>query len=799
MKLFFASLILFAAGIACTAVAQDKKETWLYDAGAKAPPGDIDIRHLKADLSIDPEKALFQGTAYFDFTTICRHVDSVSFYTPSMTIAKAILNGMEQPFRLTENHTTIYFRPSLQRGKEYRLIMSYTSTPEGHCNVIGWDDPSGIKRKQVWAHRPFGWIPYKDDRLTMDLNITFDSAYRVFSNGVRISVSKNDNATKTWHYRMEREHPFFSTALVIGNYGFKNIAGEGELPLEMWFYPDWENHFETTYLFMEDMIPFFESEFGMAYPYELYRQAPVTDYTYAAMETTTSTVFGDYLFVGPRAFHMRNYVNVNAHELAHQWFGNCISHLKPSDIWLTESFATYYGKMFEKQIYGEDYYQNVRLKEWEETMEASRQNGFPVGHSQGGRARWYPKGSLVMDMLRYVLGEEDFLASISLYMNTYAFGTAETGDFIRSVYKATGKEMGWFFDQWISRGGEPVYEVDYRQNDGMEGQRFTHVEVIQAHEITDLTGLFRMPVNIEVHYADRSFDAVEVWIEKKHHNVYIPNPEKKEISFVLFDPGREVLKNLHFEKSPQELMLQAMYAPQMIDRYDALVGLRDIAVPIKRETLHNNYHKETFHLIKGETVAQLVRDSLSHSLLAEAIADPDPLVRRAVVENLKTVPLDLVPVYKKLLNDSCYLNLELALRNLCSSFPQNTAIYLEATKNETGWRGMNIRMAWLEIAAATGKEEYLEEITGLSGKSYDFETRMNALNTLQRLNFLNKKGAENLLDACNNFNFRLSASARENLLYFYKQNSHRILIDQALESGNPESNDRERIIRWLNN
>ncbi|MCD4735917.1 MAG: hypothetical protein K8R53_07730, partial [Bacteroidales bacterium] len=427
----------------------------------------------------NPKIKEFAGKAIFTFNAVGSFKDSVSFYTPGMTVSSAELNNMEIEFRIKENHTIFYIKD--YKKNENTISIEYTSSPTLHCNIIGWDDPENIKRKQIWAHRPYGWIPYKDDRLTMDLFITFDSLYKVFSNGIRIAKEQNNDGTTTWNYRMKSEHPFFSTALVIGDYKYKSSETGDGLPLELWYYPEWEDFFESTYRYMAEMIGFFEDEFGHPYPYELYRQAPVTDYTYGAMETTTSTVFGDYLFVDPRAFWIRNYINVNAHELAHQWFGDCISHLMPCDVWLTESFATYYAKMFEKHIYGEDHYQNVRLTEWEETMEASRINGYSVGHSRGGRARWYPKGSLVMDMLRDVLGEEDFLASISHYMNNFAFTEAETNDFIRSVYYATGRDLTWFFNQWILRGGEPHYKVSYQTLIDKENNDQTVVTVRQIH------------------------------------------------------------------------------------------------------------------------------------------------------------------------------------------------------------------------------------------------------------------------------------------------------------------------------
>ena len=768
---------------------QEKTVTYLYDGGNRPGERTIDIRHVETHLQIDPHAGSFEGTATYEFRFLSADNDSVLFYTPSMDILSASIGMEECRFRQTGKHTVIYTDNHPETGRTMELSISYGSHPSLHCNVIGWDDTTGIKRKQIWAHRPFGWIPYLEDRLTADLFVTFDSACKVFSNGKRISVGNNEDGTNTWHYRMEKEHPFFSTCLVIGDYDYENLETERGLPVELWYYPEWKERFGAAYRYMTDMFDFFEKEFGMDYPYGLYRQAPVTDYTYGAMETTTATVFGDYLFVGPRAFYMRNYINVNAHELAHQWFGNCISHLRPSDVWLTESFATYYAKMFEKEIYGPDHYQKIRVDEWKETMEASKKNSYPVGHSRGGRARWYPKGSLVMDMLRYVMGEADFLSSISHYMNSHAFGSAESLDFLRAIHEATGKDMTWFFDQWICRGGEPHYEVSYRVVDDAEDNRFTEIMVSQIHPTNELIGLFEMPVVLEVHYPDHTYDSVRVWIKKRDEQIMIPNPQKKEVAFVLFDPGDQILKNLTFKKDLEELSTQAMYAPGMIDRHAAVSDLRGFPPGKKRSLLHQRYEQESFHLIKSEIISQLAGDTASANLIREAIYDPDALVRRAVVEHMREIPEALRPDYEVMLEDSCYRNLELALENLCRSFPGEKERYLMITENETGWRGRNIRMKWLEIAIESGKKEFLQELVAYAGNSYEFETRKNALNTLQRLNFLNEAAVNHLFDACLYFNFRLSQSAKENLVYLYQQNQHRVLIDSLLTQ--PHRNKEE--------
>lgn len=780
---------------------QEKTVTYLYDPGATTQDKIIDITHLTAELKIIPYDTLVTGLVTFTFIPVRVQTDSIIFWSPDIIFSEVQIPGIDISFLKKGDNLVIYnlSKEKLSKDKEFEIRMVYTSRPKYDLFFIGWNEPALRNNKQIWAHRPFHWLPFYNDRLTADIFITFDGLYQVFSNGVRDFVRQNPDGTKTWHYTMVKEHPFFSTALVVGDYKYLELNTGDGLPLELWYYSWQEDHAEPTYRYTAQMFDFFNEEFGLDYPYELYREASVEDYLYGAMETTTSTVFGDYLAVDERAFDGRNYVNVNAHELAHQWFGNCLSHQKSCDVWLTESFATYYAKLFEREVFGDDYCQWVRNQELDETLEASKTDLFPVGHSRGGRARWYPKGSLVLDMMRDVLGEEGFKASISHYTNKYAFSEVETSEFLASIYDATGQSMDWFFDQWIYRGGEPHYEVSWLKDKSPGGVEQIIIQVKQAHQRNELTGLFKMPFTFEVFYEDGSSDRKIQWIENEYSEVVIENPEEKTVSFVLFDPGRKVLKTVSFIKSFGEWSAQTINAPWMIDRYDALVALRSFPIDQKEAVLLQAWKKETFHLTRSEILKQLfVEDRNSFDeIFLQAIKDDDPLVRRAALENVRQVPENMKPEAEKLLTDQSYIIVEKALDLLSRSFPKDIPRYLEATKNETGWRGKNIRMKWLEIAIQAEQREYLRELTDYSGPHYEFETRMNAFQLLKRLNYLDEKAAAHLIDGYLYWNYKVSNTARDVLVYFYQQNNYKEMIDKAVEENDFFIADKDKVKKML--
>jgi aminopeptidase N len=153
-------------------------------------------------------------------------------------------------------------------------------------------------------------------------------------------------------------------------------------------------------------------------------------------------------------------------------------------------------------------------------------------------------------------------------------------------------------------------------------------------------------------------------------------------------------------------------------------------------------------------------------MLAEALKSPDANVRKAALKDLNPVPDALQASVELCLADSSWLNIELALNSLCISFPEKAAGYLEQTKNLEGWRGRNIRMKWLEISIANGNKELYPELISYTGPKFEFETRINAFNTLKKLMYIDPEVQKNARSASQHWNNKLSAPARDYLNYF---------------------------------
>ncbi len=765
--------------------------TYSYDPGIEFNKRIVNYKHIEAKIGFEPKENKIIGDVTFVFSKLSDNYSQLQFYAPKFNIKSITIEKKECNYKFEGNNLLIENPIKIEENKDYRINFKYdVQNYEGEIYFIGWNDPTNRRLKQIWSHRPHGWLPYADSRLTMDLHITFDSNYKVFTNGRRIEVQNNNDGTFTWNYKLENEHPFFSTCIVIGKMDWITQKSKNGVEEELWFH-EWErNKFETTYQYSTEMIDFLEEELGVAYPYTLYKQAPVADYQYGGMETTTATVFGDYMFIDKGAYWQRNYINVNVHELVHQWYGNAITHISNSNVFLTESFATYYAKLFEKSIFGKDYYDWERTKEMEKVFDAAKRDNFPVASSISGVERIYQKGSLVLDMMRDVVGDNDFRKAITHYTKKHLYSETSIIDLQKAFYEVTGNDYNWFFEQWFRRGGEPRLEVSFQQVI-KDNKKIIQVDIEQTHITNELVNLFRIHSDIDIYYSDGSFETQRVSIDKKNHRFEFELSNNKNLDFIIFDPDFKILKQIKYNQKIEQTFKQATKARYLLDRYFALKSLERVHWNDKKQILSQIYSNEKYHLLKTEVIRQTEdnNDEISIKILKDACISNDPLVVQSVVEYIKIIPKEIKNEYETILSNISYKNVELALDNLANSFPNEINKYLKATSKMEGWRGRNIKMKWLELSYLNGNKKVLDEIVDYTSISFDFETRLNALNILRKINYLDKSTARNLLLASIHWNPKLFRPAREILKFFREQALFNLLIKEVYN--NSKWNDWE--------
>ncbi len=785
----FLFLTIFVIAI-FTLNAQLRTTNFMEDGAAVPRDHQLDFSKIKVALSFDAPSGTVFGKVVYQFSCLRPTVSSFFLDGIKMQVKEVTLNGQPVKYKLDSVSISVLPNEPLVWNIPYEMTVSYEAKPRVGLYFIGWNDKNNLSRKQIWSQGEQidnrNWIPMYDernDKLLTEMSVRFDKEYKVLSNGKLVDKQENADGTTTWNYVMSHPQSPYLIMLGIGKYDIKETHSASGVPMHLYYYPEWKERVEPVYQYSEAMVDFFEKEIGVKYPWESYSQIPVQDYMFGAMENTTATIYGDFYAVDSKGLLDRNYIGVNAHELAHQWFGDCVTALSDAHQWLQESFATYYNQMFEREVFGEDYFNWSRRGAQNASVDESLKNKFAVAHSEGGGTRVYGKGAFVLNMLKQVVGgREVYNKAVKHYLEKHAYQNVDTHDLLIAFEETTGMQLDWFWTEWLNRGGEPNYHINYTETGNT-----TTIIVKQIQALTDVTGykngLYKMPIWIEVFYKDGTSFKKQYSIQEQTDIITIQNANSKKVDYILFDPGNEVLKSIAFEKPFEMLEAQSIHSANFLDRYDAIVAMRGMEIEKKRLVLQKAFQNDKFFAIRSEAIAQLANDVQSVQLMKAALVDKDPVIRKAVLRNVNPVAAGLVPEFEKLLTDSSYEIVEVALQKLSALNETKTANYLSVTKNVEGNLGKQVKVRWLEIAYMyTGKKQFADELIKLSSNSYEFRTRGNVFSALKRMNYFSDTLTENLIDGVLSANVRLSGPANDLLKYFYAQNQNRKSISTYIAS-----------------
>jgi hypothetical protein len=188
--------------------------------------------------------------------------------------------------------------------------------------------------------------------------------------------------------------------------------------------------------------------------------------------------------------------NTIAHELAHQWWGDLVTCSNFHHIWINEGFATYSEALYWGAKHGEDaYHEHMASKVNNVNSSVYRPDTSSVG-AIFSYSMVYQKGAWVLHMLRHVVGDDTFFASLAAYRDEFQFSTASTEDFQGVVEEVWGQDLEWYFDQWIYGIGRPSYTWWWSAGEEDEfgnSEVTVHVEQIQSNSLP----VFKMPIDLK--------------------------------------------------------------------------------------------------------------------------------------------------------------------------------------------------------------------------------------------------------------------------------------------------------------
>jgi aminopeptidase N len=539
------------------------------------PDRKVSIEHLKLDLRFDYERRCVEGVATFTLSPInggLTHfdLDIAEMAIKSVTLASPISRPLEFETRLEKLEIELD-RP-YARGEPLTIEIAYSCSPRKGLFFVEPDEAYPDKPRQIWSQGEnedaHWWFPCHDatnQKMTTEMIATIKSNFFALSNGELLSVREN-NGDRTYHWRQTQPAPAYLVTIVIGEYEALDDDFAG-LPITYYVYKDRVREGRRLFAETPRMIEFFNEKFGYNYPYPKYAQILVDDFLFGAMENTSASTFTDRCLLDDSATIDLSYDDIVAHELAHQWWGDLVTCKDWSHIWLNESFATYSEYLWREHSRGHDEARFAIFQDFLTYLREDRTshrrpivfNRYRFSEDVMDRHA-YEKGACVLDMLRVELGDDAFFRTIAHYLKKHEFENAETNDFKVAIEEATGRNLHWFFDQWLYGPGYPELEVDYEWR---REQKLLKISVKQVQGTEDGTRVFRFPVEIETVTAEQRAN-YRVVVEKAEQEFYFHCESRPRM--VLFDKGHRIFKVMRFEKSAQELIFQLTRAEEAMDR-----------------------------------------------------------------------------------------------------------------------------------------------------------------------------------------------------------------------------------------
>jgi len=407
----------------------------------------VDFKSVNGQLKLNAiEKSVF-GMVDYQFEVL-KPLDTIKIDAKNMEFSKVQIDNKDVVFINTGKELQIvgYF----QKGENH-LTFEYSAKPKQALYFVNIEN----SEVQIWTQGQgrytSNWFPSFDDvneKVIFSLGITYDKDYQVVSNGVLENKTEKDNQFH-WQYQMQKPMSSYLLMLAVGKYDKKEFKAKSRIPLEYYLENKDANRFEPTYRYSKRIFDFLEKEIGVKYPWEIYREIPVRDFLYAGMENTTTTLFATRYVVDSIGFEDRNYTNVDAHELAHHWFGDLITAESSTHHWLQEGFATYYAALAEREIYGDDYFYSKLYETAQQIKFASRTDSVPVLNAKASSLTFYEKGAWALFVLHESIGDKAFKKAIKSYLKKYAYQTVNTQNFFDEIKKVSDFDLIQFQKTWL--------------------------------------------------------------------------------------------------------------------------------------------------------------------------------------------------------------------------------------------------------------------------------------------------------------------------------------------------------------
>lgn len=596
-----AALCLAALALTSAALAQGADPRTDPDTGRdrRIWPPDVlfDHRHMRLEVEIpDMHTPAIRGRCTLTLSPIGSPRTSVRLDAgPAISFSGITVDGRTADFERSTASVTIPLDRAYGPGETITIVMDYEATRPGGRGAgltFSKDDPNTPEddpmcHAQGQPQTNHLWFPCHDfpnERLSSEVIATVPDGFTAISNGRLLEIRRgrpmgDGPGMVTYHWRQDLDHPVYLVTLVVGKFDVVEVGGPETARPGLWM-PVYgplgsadvlKRNFETT----PEMVALFERLFDEPFPWDKFANIACRDFAAGAMENTSAVTWAQSLATG----RVDSVEGTNAHELAHQWFGDLVGYKSWEHLWLGEGWATYGEALWAEHAGGRAAYQRevARMAGTTRAMARGRRPqaaGMVSSLYENPDQRFfgadnvYSKGGWVIHALRARLGDDAFWKGVRLYIDRHKLRQAETDDFRRALEEVSGQSLERFFEQFAVRPGVPRLRVDLAWS---ESDSSLTVTITQTQPVDADNPAYAFSIPIMLDYGGGDHEWVYMDVDTITATATFPLPQKP--ASVAVDPTATIPAQHRIETELSMLLHQLRRGPTAYARLNAAESL----------------------------------------------------------------------------------------------------------------------------------------------------------------------------------------------------------------------------------
>ncbi len=360
------------------------------------------------------------------------------------------------------------------------------------------------------ARRAFPCFDEPAQKAVFNVSLVIPKGKTAISNTLPISKIEHEAGFEVIKFAPTPKMSTYLLAFIVGDFEYLEKKSKGGVLVRVYTAKGKKNQAKFSLDVTAKVLDFYEEYFDIKYPLNTLDMIAVPDFSSLAMENWGAITFREIgLLVDENNTSIgskESIVEVIAHELAHQWFGNLVTMEWWTHLWLNEGFASYVpyivvDKLFPEWNIWERFSTQtsgiaLKLDSLLNTHPIEVEVHHPDEIGEIFDEVSYSKGASVIRMLADYLGEEDFRLGLSHYLKKHSYKNTETIHLWEAFEKISKKPVAKMMQNWTGRGGYPVINASLEKDNLILKQNRFFLSPISKKKANDKT-LWQVPVSIK--------------------------------------------------------------------------------------------------------------------------------------------------------------------------------------------------------------------------------------------------------------------------------------------------------------